>query len=130
MRRLSDEILDAADDVDRRLRAALEPTHVGARTVADRALAGAPRRGWRRRTARLSVAAALALMTALGVSRWRAPEPAAVGAGGAAARISSVGRLVIVENDEGETWIRGSSERDSKLQPGSRIAIVLKEVSP
>jgi hypothetical protein len=118
------------DDLSRRLRAALEPTAEGARRVADIALAGAPRRGWPTRAALPGIAAVVAILIAVSAVRWRASTPVIVSADHAAARITSVGSLVIVENGEGGTWIRGSSPRDSSLQPGSRIAIVLKEVAP
>jgi hypothetical protein len=127
MSELTDQVFAATDDIDPRLRAALEPTAEGARRVADLALARATRRQWRRPTALLGVAAVLALLTTAGVVRWRNPPVAVVGAGVAAARISSVGRLVIAESGEGETWIRASSARRSEPRPGTRITIVLKE---
>ena len=127
MKELTDEI--RADRVAQRLRAALEPTADSARRIADQAMAGAPRHAWRLETVLLGVGAVVTVLIAAGVAISRATAPVPTTSDVAPSRTSSVGGLVIAEDGEGETDIYGSSTHTAKPQTGTRMTIVLKEVS-
>jgi hypothetical protein len=129
MKELTDDIR-ADDMVAQRLRAALEPAADSARRVADEALSRRPHRGWRLETALLGVLGVVAILFGVGIAVSPATAPVGPLSGVAPSRISSVGRMVIAEDGEGEIWISGSSAQSEESQPGTRMTFVLKEVSP